>query len=125
MLHRDYIQDMIDQFCLEVSLPLKQGLTDADIENCEKIETAIGKMMEMDAKSALALAPASLVSIMQLTGVSDYLASYIVFGLMRLADMYEKMDNIGLSDIRRSQAGAIAETYGCDINEIPEEFLDI
>lgn len=116
---------MIDQFCLEVTVPLKQGLTTFDLESCEKIETAIGKMMEMDASSALALAPGSLVSIMQLTGVSDYLASYIVYGLMRLGDIYEKMGNTSLAEVRRSQAAAIAQAYGCDVSEVPEEFLDI
>ena len=125
MLHRDYLLEVIHQFVTSISQALVQALLERDFEAAGEVEEAVADLMQLDADTAMALAPDSLVTMMMLSGTGDAVAGYAAYALNRLADAYEGMGEVDLAAVRREQAQAIADAFGSDVNEIPEELLEL
>lgn len=121
MLHRDYLLEVIQQFVSSISQELARALLQHDIGAAEDVEAAVADLMQLDPSTAMALAPESLVTMMYLSGTGDAVAGYAAYALNRLGDAYENMGEHDLAQIRRDQAVAIAEAFGADLNDIPEE----
>lgn len=123
MLQRDYVLELIGQFAEAVKRALKR-VDEGDRGGCEEIERQIADILELDHATALALAPDSLVTMMILSGMGDSVASYVCFALGRLSKAYEDMGEEDLAGIRAAQAKAVAESFSCDPEDIPEELRD-
>ena len=120
MLQRDYILEIVEQFAKGVSRVLKHAIDHGDAESCEEVESQIGELLEIDHKTALSLAPDSLVTMMVLSGMGDSVAAYVCYSLQRLSEVYGKRGDEDLAHIRAAQAQAVAESFGCDPDEVPE-----
>lgn len=120
MLQRDYVLELIGQFTEVVKRALKRAQM-GDLGGCEEVERQIGEILDLEYGTALSLAPDSLVTMMVISGMGDSVASYVCFALARLAEVYEKMGNEDLSMLRAAQAKAVAESFGCDPDDVPEE----
>lgn len=125
MLHKDYLLEVIEQFVSSVSLALARALLQRDLEAAEEVEEAVADLVQLDPQTAMALAPESLVTMMLLSGTGDSVAGYAAYALNRLGDAYDKMGEHDVAELRRDQAYAIAESFGSDVNEIPEEFAEL
>ncbi|WP_321971793.1 hypothetical protein [Paratractidigestivibacter sp.] len=124
MLQRDYILELISQFAEAVKESLHRAKKDLDPEACQEVEHQIGDLLELDYTTALSLAPDSLVTMMVLSGIGDSVASYVCYSLTQLAGVYKQRGDEDLSHIRLAQAKAVAESFGCDPDVVPEEFAD-
>ena len=60
--------------------------------------------------------------MMVISGMGDSVASYVCYALARLAEVYDKKGDEDLSMLRAAQAKAVAKSFGCDPDDIPEEF---
>ena len=125
MLHRDYLLEVIEQFVSTVSNALARALLQRDLNAAQEVEDAIAELVQLDPQTAMSLAPDSLVIMMQLSGTGDAVAGYAAYALNRLGDAYERMGDADTADMRRDQAQAIADAFGADVNEIPEELRDL
>lgn len=125
MLQHDYLLEVIQRFVQAVTVPLGQALREHDIDAAAGVEEAVGELLQLDASTAMELAPQSLVTMMQLAGTGDAVSGYVAYALARLADAYEGMGEGELAQVRREQATAIAEAFGSDLSEVPEEFRSL
>ena len=124
MLQRDYILEIVGQFVDGVSDAFRR-VAAGDVSGTDDVERQIGELLELDASTALALAPDSLVTMMVLSGMGDSVASYVCYALDRLARIYEGRGEDDLAGLRRLQAKAVAESFSCDPADIPPELATL
>ena len=122
MLHRDYILEMIAEFCEAVGKALRRALEGGGTASCAEVEDQIASVLDLDPMLALSLEPDSLVSMMVLSGMGSALAEYIAYALSQLSDVYDELGEEDLSKLRLAQAAAVAESFGCDLDSVPEGF---
>lgn len=125
MLQRDYVLAQINLFVQTVLEPLRLALEELDLDSVHTVEQAVGKLIDLDADTALALSPDSLVTMMQLSGIGDSVAGYASYALARVADSYERMGKKQAAEVRRDQARKVAVAFGWNLSDIPEEFEDL
>ena len=122
MLQRDYVLEIVGQFVEGVSRSLRRAAL-GEKDGLVATEREIGELLELDPQTALALAPDSLVTMMVLSGMGDSVASYVCYALDRLARLYERAGDEDAAGLRRLQARAVAESFGCDPAEAPAELV--
>ena len=120
MLQRDYVLEIVGQFVEGVSRALRRAAR-GEKDGLVATEREIGELLELDPQTALALAPDSLVTMMVLSGMGDSVASYVCYALDRLARLYERDGDEDAAGLRRLQARAVADSFGCDQAEPPAE----
>ena len=120
MLQRDYILEIVGQFVEGVSGALRRAVS-GDATGAADVERQIGELLDLDAATALALSPDSLVTMMVLSGMGDSVASYVCYALERLSRLYAREGNEDLAGLREIQARAVAESFSCDPADVPAE----
>lgn len=120
MLQRDYVLEIVDQFVEGVSDALRRALR-GEAGATDDIERQIGELLDLDPGTALVLAPDSLVTMMVISGIGDSVAGYVCYALSRLATIYGREGADDLAGLRRLQARAVAESFGCDPSAPPAE----
>ena len=118
MLHRDYLLEIISRFVETVSVALRRALLDGSHESAREVEDSVAALLDLDPQTAMNLAPDSLVTMMLLSGMGDSLASYVAYALDDWGDTQT-------AELRWDQAQAVAESFGCDQNAVPEEFAEL
>lgn len=121
MLQKDYILEIVGDFVEGVAKHLDAALA-GDAEATGEVEQDIAGLLDLDPEVALSLAPDSLVTMMVLSGMGDSVASYVTYALVRVADAYEAQGDADTAILRRAQATAVAESFGCDLTAVPEGF---
>lgn len=122
MIERDYLMRLL--------LNLAQGIVRSmqtetsarpSTDSAEMLEAAVGDAVDFDAETFLALAPGSIAQIMQISGTDARVSQYIANSLY-LASVYrERAGQSELARIRREQARAIAEQFGCEVPGLAED----
>ena len=125
MLHRDYLLEIISRFVEIVSVALRRALLDGSHESAREVEDSVAALLDLDPQTAMNLAPDSLVTMMLLSGMGDSLASYVAYALDRVGDAYDDWGDTQTAELRWDQAQAVAESFGCDQNAVPEEFAEL
>ena len=125
MLHRDYLLEVIEQFVSTISTALARALLERDLDAALEVEEAVSELVQLDPETAMSLAPESLVVMMQLSGTGDAVAGYAAYALNRLGKAYELAGDTAVAELRRSQAQAIADAFGADRDEVPEELREL
>lgn len=125
MLHRDYLLEVIEQFVSTVSRALAEALLQRNFDAAEEVEEAVADLVQLDPQTAMSLSPDSLVTMMLLSGTGDAVAGYAAYALHRLGDAYDGMGKHDVAQMRREQALAIAESFGANVEEVPEEFQSL
>ena len=125
MLEHDYILEIITQFVDSVSIVLRRAVIKHDEVAAREVENAVAELIDLDPETAMQLAPDSLVTMMILSGLGDSVASYACYALEKVALAYEEMGQDDLAHVRHAQANAVAESFACDVNDIPAEFIEL
>ena len=125
MLHRDFLLEIIARFVDTVSVALLGAVRRHDIDSAQKVEDSVAALLDLDPQTAMNLSPDSLVTMMILSGMGDSLASYVAYALDRVGDAYDDMGQKQLAALRWDQAEAVAESFGCDQSQVPEEFAEL
>ena len=122
MFEQDYLVHLL--------LPFFRGLMRANEWREEKddpqaaadlLESAIGEATEMDGATLLSLAPESIATVMQVSGIDPDVTQFVARSLL-LESVYLEEAGNDLSSIRAGQARAIAEAYGFDLPDDPSDF---
>ena len=122
MLHRDYLLEIISRFVDSVTVSLRRAVLKADVASAKEVEDGIAALLDLDPYTTMSLAPNSLVTMMLLSGLGDAVASYVCYALDRVGDAYDNAGDHDRAELRWDQAQAIAESFGCDPDLVPEEF---
>ncbi len=125
MLQRDYITEMTRRFVEALTRRLRSALLDQDPEAIADLEQAIGELLDLDGTTALSLDASSLVTMMELSGIADSLASYVCYALLRVADAYEARGDAALAAARRDQATAVSGAFLCELGGVPAELREL
>lgn len=125
MLQRDYIVEMTQRFGNALTRWLKPAVLEGDLESIGGVETAVAELLDLPASTALSLDPASLVTIMELSGIADSVAGYVSYALLRLGDAYDAAGEASVAEVRRQQARAIAGAFGAELGKVPEEYEEL
>ncbi len=125
MLQRDYITEMTRKFGQVLARRLRAALLDADPDAIADLEQAVGSLLDLDGATALSLDSASLVTMMELSGIADSLAVYVQYALLRIADAYEASGDLVLAATRREQATAVSAAFICQLGAVPAEYREL
>ena len=124
MLQRDYVVEMVGRFSEAVGEALRRAVG-GDAEGRCEVERQIAELLDLEPQTALSLSPDSLVTMMLLSGMGDSVAAYVCYALDRLARVYEAAGDPDAAGLRRLQARAVAESFGCDLAEAPKELAEV
>ena len=89
----------------------------------EMLDTAIGEATDIDGATLLSLAPESMASIMQVSGVDSRVSEYIARSLLLSSSYLEEAGNAELAQVRKAQAQAVAKAYGVILPDNPEDVV--
>ena len=102
MLQRDYLLEILIRFIETLTRALKRAVEQNDLSGCREAERAVADLLELDPETAMVLAPASLVQMMELSSVGSAVASYVGYTLDRVADIYEDGGDEATAELRRA-----------------------
>ncbi len=125
MLERDYITEIISQFVEAVTRVLRPAVETGDPASCQAVEQQVADLIDLDAQTAMALSPDSLVTMLVLSGMGDSVAAYVCYALDRVSRAYEAHGEDELGGLRHLQSQAVAESFGCDPATPPEELASL
>ena len=122
MFEQDYLVHLLLQFFrgLMRANELREEKDDPQAA-ADLLESAIGEATEMDGATLLSLAPESIATVMQVSGIDLDVTQFVARSLL-LESVYLEEAGNDLSSIRAGQARAIAEAYGFDLPDDPSDF---
>lgn len=123
MFEQDYLMKQFLMFFKALTRSWEQMQEEEDPQGAaETLENAIGAATEMDGTALLTLAPESIASIMQVTGVDPNIVEYLSRSMLLESVYLNQAGDTALADIRAAQARAIAQAYGFGLPEDPSDF---
>ena len=122
MLEQDYLMRMLLAFYQAMNRSVerrKEGLDPK--EALDILEDAIGSATDIDGKTLLSLAPESMASMLQVTGTDPRVAEYIGRSLLLSSQYQSQLRQTALAGVRAAQAQALADAFGFDLPDDPED----
>lgn len=117
-IRNDYLLDMVEQFTADVLDGLRKARRGFPRDGIGEFEGIVGSVLDMEPATALALSPASLVTMMRLSAVDESLAEYAVYALERASELYAAQGD-ATAGLRHEQACAVAQSYGFALTAVP------
>ena len=123
MFEQDYLVHLLLQFFrgLMRSHELRQEKDDPQAA-ADLLEGAIGSAVEMDGSTLLSLAPESIATVMQVSGIDPDVTQFVARGLLLESVYLTDAGNLEKAAIRAGQAHAIAAEYGFELPDDPSDF---
>ena len=125
MFEQDYLVHLLLQFFrgLMRAHELREDKDDPQAA-ADLLEAAIGEATEMDGATLLSLAPESIATVMQVSGIDPDVTQFVARSLL-LESVYLEEAGNPLASVRAGQARAIAVQYGFDLPDNPADFDSI
>ena len=118
MLEQDYLMRIILQFAEIV----RRSWTKAkDEHDPKRAADMLEDATDMDGAALLSLAPESIASVMQISGVDPRVTEYIARSLLLASGYLREAGEFELAAVREGQARAIASEYGFGLPASPED----
>lgn len=112
MFERDYLMKILADFVQAIVRSLQQVEQQGDAAlAAETVEGAVGTAVNMDAATFLCLSPASIASILHVSGTDPSVMEYIARSLALAAAYRREAGDEALATLRAGQARAIAEEF--------------
>lgn len=126
MFERDYLMKLILGYFKTIVIVIKQGEKEKDPEGAaDLLEQAIGEATEIDGEVLLSLAPESIASVLQVSGIDPKVVGYVAHGLLLEAHYLMLACDFARAELREEQARALASAYGFDLPDDLVEAEDI
>ena len=123
MFEQDYLVKQFLMFFKALTRSWEQMEEEKDpFAAADTLEDAISAATDMDGTALLTLAPESIASIMQVTGVDPRIVEDMSRSMLLESVYLEQGGDSGLADVRAAQAHAIADAYGFGLPEDPSDF---
>ncbi|HBT95643.1 MAG TPA: hypothetical protein DEB24_05975 [Coriobacteriia bacterium] len=114
MFQNDYLMRIIMQFVQALQRALRNRQA-SPTERAADLEQVIGDAVNIDPRLLLSTDPESVVSLLQLGDFDEQIGEYVLRSLYMEANLLDEAGQGELADLRRAQAGAIAEAYNLDV----------
>lgn len=126
MLEQDYLMRIFLQFAEILRRSWFKAREDRDPKGAaDMLEDAVGDATDIDGGTLLSLTPESMAGVLQVSGTDPHVIEYVARSLM-LASLYLREANEGqLANLRLEQARALADAYGLDLPDDPEELAGL
>lgn len=123
MFEQDYLVHLLLQFFrgLMRSHELRQEKDDPQAA-ADMLEAEIGSAVEMDGQTLLSLAPESIATVMQVSGIDPDVTQFVARSLLLESVYLTDAGNLETAAIRAGQARAIAAEYGFELPSDPSDF---
>ena len=123
MFEQDYLMKQFLMFFKALTRSWEQMEEEKDpLGAADTLENAISAATDMDGTALLTLAPESIASIMQVTGVDPRIVEYLSRSMLLESVYLEQGGDSGLASVRAAQARAIADAYGFGLPDDPSDF---
>ena len=123
MFEQDYLMRLLMQFMEAMRRSIERADDGRDpAAAADMLESAIG---DLDGSMLLSLAPESMASVLQVSGVDPHVTEYVANSLQLESEFLRSAGNDELAEVRAGQARALASTFGFELAEgTPVERLD-
>ncbi|MEA5019215.1 MAG: hypothetical protein VB027_02495 [Gordonibacter sp.] len=126
MLSQDYLVRIMVQFAEIIRRSWMKANKERDPRGAaDMLEDAVGEATDIDGGVLLSLSPESIASVMQVSGIDPRVTEYIARSLLLASGYLREAGDHGLATVREQQARAIAEAYGHELPETPEELAGL
>ena len=121
MFEQDYLMRLLMQFMEAMRRSIERADDGRDpAAAADMLENAI-----VDGSMLLSLAPESMASVLQVSGVDPHVTEYVANSLQLESEFLRSAGNDELAEVRAGQAQALASAYGLELAEgTPAERLD-
>ncbi len=125
MLEQDYLVRLLMRFAEAIRRSMQKASGELDPRGAaDMLEMAVGEATDIDGAALLSLAPESIASVMQVSGVDPGVTGYIAHALLLESTYLRSAGETFLADVRVAQAEAIANAYGFDLPDDPTDLSD-
>ena len=125
MFEQDYLMRLLMQFMEAMRRSIERADDGRDPAAADMLESAIGDATDLDGSMLLSLAPESMASVLQVSGVDPHVTEYVANSLQLESEFLRSAGNDELAEVRAGQAQALALAYGFELAEgTPAERLD-
>lgn len=126
MFEQDYLVRLLLQFFQGLLKSYERHRDQEDPQGAaDLLEAAVGEAVDMDGAVLLSLAPESIASVMQVSGIDPNVTQFVARSLLLESVYLVEAGNDGLAITRRGQAQAIADAYGFELPADPSDFESI
>ena len=118
MFEQDYLMRVIAQLIGAIRRSMERASGEEDPDGAARmLDMAVGDATDLDGEALLSLAPESLASILQVSGVDPHLIGHISRSLLLSSRYYDEAGNADMAALRASQAHALAAAYGYELSD--------
>lgn len=123
MYEKDYLMRQILQFVEALTKTRIQEERELDpLDSARSIEDAFSRATDLDGPAMLSLAPESMASVLDVSGVEPRIVRYLAHGLLLESVYLQQGGENQLADLRAAQARALSSRYGIDLPDDPADF---
>lgn len=126
MFEQDYLMRLLMQFMEAMRRSIERADDGRDpAAAADMLENAIGDATDLDGSMLLSLAPESMATVLQVSGVDPHVIEYVANSLQLESEFLRSAGNDELAEVRAGQVQALASAYGFELAEgTPTERLD-
>ena len=122
MFEQDYLMRIIAQLLGAIRRSMERAAGEEDPDGAARaLDMALGDATDLDGEALLSLAPESLASVLQVSGVDPRVSEYIARSLLLASGYLGEAGEHELAALRAVQARALAVAYDLDLPDTPEE----
>ena len=121
MFEQDYLMRIIAQLMGAIRRSMERASGEEDPDGAARmLDMAVGEATDLDGEALLSLAPESMATILQVSGVDPHLTEHIARSLLLSARYYGEAGDGDMAALRSNQAQALAAAFG---PELPAEVV--
>ena len=118
MFEQDYLMRIIAQLLGAIRRSMERAAGEEDPDGAARaLDMALGDAT--DGEALLSLAPESLASVLQVSGVDPHLTEYIARSLMLSGRYHGEAGRADMAELRRAQGRAVAAAFGHELGSDP------
>lgn len=120
MFEQDYLMRIIAQLLGAIRRSMERAAGEEDPDGAASaLDMALGDATDLDGEALLSLAPESLASVLQVSGVDPHLTEYIARSLMLSGRYHGEAGRPDVAELRQAQGLAVAAAFGHEMGTDP------
>lgn len=125
MFERDYLMSIIMKYAeMLVKSWSRHKDKDDPLGSAQMLETAVGDATDIDGDALLSLAPESMASVMQVSGIDPQVCEYIGRSLVLASTYLQEAGDQERANLRYQQAVALSHVYGFELPDSAEQIVE-
>lgn len=125
MFERDYLMSIIMKYAeMLVKSWSRHKDKDDPLGSAQMLETAVGDATDIDGDALLSLAPESMASVMQVSGIDPRVCEYIGRSLVLASTYLQEAGDQERANLRYQQAVALSHVYGFELPDSAEQIVE-